>query len=37
VSFIFGATEGAFQVDDPILSVEWPQPSSEDLGFCQWL
>ena len=29
---IFRATEGAFQVDDPIVSVEGPQPSGEDLG-----
>ena len=29
---IFGATEGAFQVDHPVFSVEWPQLSSEDFG-----
>ena len=29
---ILGATEGTFQVDHPVLSVEWPQPGSEDLG-----
>jgi len=27
-----GAAEGAFQVDHPVFSVEWPQPSSEDFG-----
>ena len=30
---ILGATEGTFQVDDPVLSKQWPEPSSEDLGF----
>ena len=29
---IFWAAEGTFQVDDPVLSVEWSQPGSEDLG-----
>src|SRR6266853_5754996 len=29
---IWGATEGTFQVDDPVLSKQWPEPSSEDLG-----
>ena len=29
---IFGAAEGTFQVDHPVLPVEWPQPGSEDLG-----
>ena len=29
---IFGTTEGTFQVHHPILSMEWPQPSGEDLG-----
>ncbi len=33
VQHIFGATEGAFQVDHPVLSKQWPQPSGEDLGF----
>src|SRR5260221_8404486 len=30
---ILGATEGTSQVDDPVLSKQWPEPSSEDLGF----
>jgi len=29
---IFGTTKGTFQVHHPVLSVEWPQPGSEDLG-----
>jgi len=29
---IFGTTKGTFQVHHPGLSVEWPQPGSEDLG-----
>jgi hypothetical protein len=29
---IFGAAEGRFGVDDPVLSEQWPQPGSEDLG-----
>src|SRR5258707_5200084 len=29
---IFGTTKGTFQIDHPVLSVEWPQPGSEDLG-----
>ena len=29
---IFGATEGTFQVDHPVLPVQWPQPGGEDLG-----
>ena len=29
---IVGATEGTFQVDDPVLSIEWPQPGGKDLG-----
>ena len=29
---IFGATEGTFQVDHPVLSIEWPQPGGKDLG-----
>jgi len=30
---ILGATEGTSQVDHPVLSKQWPEPSSEDLGF----
>jgi len=28
---IFGAAEGRFGVDDPVLSEQWPEPGSEDL------
>ena len=31
VQHIFGATEGTFQIDHPVLSVEWPQPGGKDL------
>src|SRR5258706_6178445 len=34
---ILGATEGTSQVDDPVLSKQWPEPSSEDLGFAEEL
>ena len=34
---IFRATEGAFQIDHPILSMKGSQPSGEDLGLCQKL
>jgi hypothetical protein len=34
---IFGAAKGTFQVDDPVLSKQWPEPSSEDLGFGEQL
>jgi hypothetical protein len=34
---IFGATEGAFQVDHPILSIERPQPGGEGFGSCKQL
>ena len=34
---VFGATEGAFQVDHPVLSVEWSQPGGEGLGLSQEL
>src|SRR5499425_1833541 len=37
VHHIFGATEGTFQIDHPILSIEWPQPSGEDFGLRQKL
>ena len=30
---VLGTAEGAFQIDHPIFSVEWPQPGSEDFGF----
>src|SRR6266481_1683385 len=29
---ILGATEGTFQVHHPVLSKQWPEPSSEDLA-----
>ena len=32
VQHIFGTTEGTFQVDHPVLSIEWPQPGGKDLG-----
>ena len=32
VQHIFGATEGTFQVDHPVLPIQWPQPGGEDLG-----
>src|SRR5260370_13982997 len=34
---ILGATEGTSQVDHPVLSKQWPEPSSEDLGFAEEL
>jgi hypothetical protein len=34
---IFGAAKGTFQVDDPVLSKQWPEPSSKDLGFGEQL
>ena len=37
VHHIFRATEGTFQIDHPILSIEWPQPSGEGLGLRQKL
>jgi hypothetical protein len=37
VHHVFGAPEGTFQVHHPILSMEWPQPSGEDLGLRQKL
>ena len=32
VQHIFGATEGTFQVDHPVLSKQRPQPGGKDLG-----
>ena len=32
---VLGASEGGLAVDHPVLSVEWPQPGSEDLGLSQ--
>ena len=32
VQHVFGTTEGAFQVDHPVLSIQWPQPGGKDLG-----
>src|ERR1700746_53538 len=37
VKYISGTTKGTFQVDHPVLSVQWPQPGSEDLGLRQKL
>src|SRR6516225_6500903 len=34
---VFGATEGAFQVHHPVVSIEWPEPSGEGLRFCKKL
>src|SRR5260221_13904449 len=34
---IFGAAEGTFQVDHPVVSKKWPEPSSKDLGFGEGL
>jgi hypothetical protein len=31
VQHIFGATEGTFQVDHPVLSKQRPQPGGKDL------
>src|ERR1700730_9470626 len=35
VQHIFAATEGTFQIDHPVLSVEWPQPGGKDLGLSE--
>src|SRR5437660_3346726 len=32
---IFGATEGTFQVDHPVLSKQRPQPGGKDLGLSE--
>jgi len=32
VQHIFGAAEGTFQVDHPVLSKQRPQPGGKDLG-----
>jgi len=32
LEYIFGAAEGWFGVDDPVLSEQRPEPGSEDLG-----
>ena len=37
VHHVFRAPEGTFQVHHPILSMEWPKPSGEDLGLRQKL
>ena len=29
---IFGAAEGTFQVDHPVLPIQWPQPGGKDRG-----
>ena len=34
---ILGAAEGTFQVDHPVLSKQWAEPSREDLGFAEEL
>ena len=35
LQYVFRATERAFQVVHPVLSEQWPQPGSEDIGFCE--
>ena len=35
VQHIFGATEGRFQVDHPVLSKQRPQPGGKDLGLSE--
>src|ERR1700730_15453745 len=35
VQHIFGATEGTFQVDHPVLSKQRPQPGGKDLGLSE--
>ena len=32
---IFGATEGTFQIDYPVLSKQRPQPGGKDLGLSE--
>ena len=32
---VFRTTEGTFQIDHPILSMQWPKPSGEDPGLRQ--
>ena len=32
---VLGATEGWFGVDHPVLSEQWSQPGSEDLGLSE--
>ena len=34
---VLGATEGTFQVDHPVLSVQWSQPGGEGLGLSEEL
>ena len=34
---IFGPAEGRFQIDHPIFSIEWSEPSGEGLGLSQKL
>ena len=35
VQHIGGASEGTFQIDHPVLPVEWPQPGGKDLGLSE--
>ncbi len=35
VQHVFGATEGTFQVDHPLLSKQRPQPGGKDLGLSE--
>ena len=35
VHHVFRTTEGTFQIDHPILSMQWPKPSGEDPGLRQ--
>src|SRR5262245_16113419 len=37
VHHVFRTTEGTFQIDHPILAIEWPEPSGEDFGVGQKL
>jgi hypothetical protein len=34
---VFGAAEGTFQIDHPVLSVEWPYPGGEGFGLSEEL
>lgn len=37
LQYVCGATEGTFQVNHPVLSVEWSQPGGEGLGLSEEL
>ena len=34
---VFGAAKRTFQVNHPVFSKQWPEPSSKDLGFGEQL